>query len=146
MRSVLAALLLCAALPAAAQEIQRTATDKSVAEAVAALVAAVEGAGAKVFAQVDHGAGARSVDAEVGDSVLVVFGNPRVGTPVIAMDRAAALFLPLKVLVYEDAEGQVWLAYEDPAAMLEGTEVDTGSEAVGRLRQALTGLTGRAAG
>lgn len=141
----LAAASVLAAAPALAEDIARTPTDKSVADAVAALTAAVEGAGARVFATVDHGAGARSIGSDIGDSVLVVFGNPKVGTPVIAMDRLAGLFLPLKVLVYADADGQTWLAYEAPAAMLSGTAADTGSEAVGRLAGALGNLTAAAA-
>ena len=89
-----------------------------VAETVDAMVNAMEGAGITVFARVDHGAGAQSVGEDVGASQLVIFGNPKVGTPAIKDDPVAGLFLPMKVLVFEDGTGKTMIAYEDPTAML----------------------------
>ena len=89
-----------------------------VAETTDQLQAALEGAGLKIFARVDHGAGAVSVGEDIGASQLVIFGSPKVGTPAIKDDPVSGLFLPLKVLVYEDGSGQAWIAYEDPKAML----------------------------
>ena len=87
-------------------------------ETVAAMVAAMEGAGITVFAQVDHGGGAQSIGEDIGASKLVIFGNPKVGTPAIKDDPVAGLFLPMKVLVYEGETGQTMIAYEDPTEML----------------------------
>ncbi|MEM6758265.1 MAG: DUF302 domain-containing protein [Pseudomonadota bacterium] len=89
-----------------------------VAETADALVSAMEGAGITVFARVDHGAGAQSIGEDVGASQLLIFGNPKVGTPAIMDDPVAGLFLPMKVLVFEDTNGTAMIAYEDPAAML----------------------------
>ncbi|MEO0668687.1 MAG: DUF302 domain-containing protein [Pseudomonadota bacterium] len=89
-----------------------------VAETVDAMVSAMEGAGITVFARVDHGAGAQSIGEDVGASQLVIFGNPKVGTPAIKDDPVAGLFLPMKVLVFEDGTGKTMIAYEDPTAML----------------------------
>ena len=89
-----------------------------VAETVESMVAAMEGAGITIFARVDHGAGAQSIGADVGEMQLLIFGNPKVGTPAIQDDPVAGLFLPLKVLVYEDAMGATKIVYEEPAAML----------------------------
>ncbi len=89
-----------------------------VTETVDAMVAAMEGAGITVFARVDHGAGAQSIGEDIGASQLVIFGNPQVGTPAIKDDPVSGLFLPLKVLVYEDAMGGTKIVYEEPAAML----------------------------
>ena len=61
---------------------------------------------------------AQSIGADVGASQLLVFGNPKVGTPAIQDDPVSGLFLPMKVLVYEDATGKVMIAYEEPAKML----------------------------
>jgi uncharacterized protein (DUF302 family) len=137
MRRTLA--LAAALLPAPAlAEIVREPAPRDVAATVAALTAAVEEAGARVFATVDHGAGARSVGAEVGDSQLVIFGNPAVGTPVIEASRLAALALPLKILVYEDEEGQVWLAWEAPGETLSALDgLSAEAEPVQRLAGAL---------
>ncbi|MEM9267764.1 MAG: DUF302 domain-containing protein [Pseudomonadota bacterium] len=74
--------------------------------------------GLGLFARVNHGAGAQSIGEDVGASELLIFGNPKVGTPAILDDRAAGLFLPLKVLVFEDVTGMTVIAYEDPKAML----------------------------
>ena len=89
-----------------------------VTETVDAMVSAMEGAGITVFARVDHGAGAQSIGEDVGQSQLVIFGNPKVGTPAIKDDPVAGLFLPMKVLVFEDGTGKTMIAYEDPTAML----------------------------
>ena len=89
-----------------------------VTETVDAMVSAMEGAGITVFARVDHGAGAQSIGEDVGASQLLIFGNPKVGTPAIKDDPVAGLFLPMKVLVFEDGTGKTMIAYEDPTAML----------------------------
>ena len=62
------------------------------------LVAAVEGAGAKVFARVDHAAGAASVDQQLAPMTMVMFGNPKMGTPILQNAPEAGLDLPIRVL------------------------------------------------
>jgi uncharacterized protein (DUF302 family) len=89
-----------------------------VTETVDAMVTAMEGAGLTIFARVDHGEGAASIGEDIGASQLLIFGNPKVGTPAIKDDPASGLFLPLKVLVYEDAMGGTKIVYEEPVAML----------------------------
>src|SRR6056297_3571187 len=83
-----------------------------------AMVASMQAAGITVFARVDHGAGAQSIGEDIGASQLLIFGTPKVGTPAIQDDPAAGLYLPLKVLVYEDAMGGTKIVYEEPVAML----------------------------
>ncbi|MEP2890072.1 DUF302 domain-containing protein [Tateyamaria sp.] len=100
------------------KDIVRKAAKAGVVETVDQLVATMEGAGLKIFARIDHGAGAQSIGEDVGASQLLIFGNPKVGTPAIKDDRISGLFLPLKVLVYEDAEGKTMIAYETPKANL----------------------------
>jgi len=112
-----------------------------------ALEAAVTGAGATVFARVDHAGGAESAGMDLAPSQLLVFGNPKLGTPAMQDDALAGLYLPLKVLVYEDADGQVWLAYEDPGMMLgelDGIAKDAGY--IEKMTGALGKLTEKAAG
>ncbi len=117
----------------------------SVAEAADRLQSVIEGAGAKVFARVNHGGGAASVDMELADAELLVFGNPALGTPVLQADIKAGLVLPMRVLIYDDA-GQTVYVYEDPTAMLSGYSVPSDLEAVGKITGALGKLTGAAAG
>ena len=117
---VLATTLAATATIAAAGDngLMRKDSALGVTETVDAMVTAMEGAGITIFARVDHGAGAASIGEDIGDMQLLVFGNPKVGTPAIKDDPAAGLFLPLKVLVYEDAMGATKIVYQEPADML----------------------------
>ncbi len=108
---------------------------------------AVRGAGATVFARVDHAGGAETVGMELAPAQLLVFGNPKLGTPAMQDDPLAGLYLPLKVLVYSDAEGQVWMAYEDPREMLDDLGgIDDDASYLGKMSGALKALTSKAAG
>ena len=135
MRLIAAALAL-AATPALA-EIVTVPSASDVDATVEKLSAAVEGAGAKVFAVVDHGSGAQSIGEDIGAMKLVIFGNPKIGTPAIKDNPEAGLVLPLKVLVYETPDGVV-AAYETPAATLD----TTGAPYV----EAMTGALGKLVG
>lgn len=140
-----AGMLALAGGTAMAEDIIKVKTDKSVAEAMDALEAVVGKAGATVFARVDHAAGAKKVELSIPDSQLLVFGNPKLGTPAMQIDPLAGLFLPLKVLAYEDAEGQVWLAYEDPKeTMSDLNDVDE-APVIEKMQGALKKLTSAAA-
>ncbi|WP_291737608.1 DUF302 domain-containing protein [Leisingera sp. F5] len=138
------AIALMSALPAAA-ELMKVPSQKPVAETMDALQAAVEGAGATVFARVDHAAGAQQAELELAASQLLIFGNPKLGTPAMQADMRAGLYLPLKVLAYEDAEGQVWLTYEDPAGMLSGLDIPADAGFIAKMQGALGKLTAAAA-
>ncbi len=141
-----AAIALTGAGQAVADDLVRVKTDKTVGAAMDALQAAVEGAGATVFARVDHAAGAQKVDMELDDAQVLIFGNPKLGTPAIQADPLAGLYLPLKVLVYQDADGQAWLAYEDPKEMLDDLNIDDNAEYIRNMTGALAKLTSKAAG
>ncbi|MEM7632400.1 MAG: DUF302 domain-containing protein [Pseudomonadota bacterium] len=117
----------------------------SVAEVSDRLVAAVEGAGAKVFARVPHSKGAMSVDMELQDAELVIFGNPKLGTPALQQDIRAGLILPLRVLVH-DEDGQTVLTYESVDAMFDGLEIAQDASFREVMAGALKNLTSAAAG
>lgn len=109
------------------------------------LAAAVEGAGARVFARVDHAAGAAEAGMELRPAQLLVFGNPKLGTPAMQDDPRAGLMLPLRVLVYEDEDGQVWLTYEEVEEMFDDLDIDDDADYVERMEDALENLTDKAA-
>lgn len=140
----LALALTVAAAPAMA-EIITVPANGSVDETMAALEAAVTGAGAKVFARVDHSGGAQSVGQELAPSQLLIFGNPKLGTPAMQADPKAGLVLPLKVLVYQDAEGAVFLAYESVDTIFEGMSIPGDAPVRERMTGALAKLTAKAA-
>ncbi len=85
-----------------------------VAETERRLVQAIEEAGLKLAARVDHEANAKSVGLQLPPTVLVLFGNPKAGTVLMEQNRSIGIDLPLKVLIWE-ADGRVRLAYTDPA-------------------------------
>ena len=129
---------------AMADEWMRVEASGSVAEATDRLAAAVEGAGAKVFARVNHGGGAASVGLELADAELLVFGNPKLGTPALQADIRAGLILPLRVLVYDDG-GQTVITYETPASMFADYDVPADADVVKMMTGALGKLTSAAA-
>ena len=76
--------------------------------------AEVKAKGLTVFARIDHAAGAAEVGMPLRPTELLIFGNAKGGTPLMQANQATGIDLPLKALVYEDATGKVWLAYNDP--------------------------------
>jgi uncharacterized protein (DUF302 family) len=88
----------------------------TVATTVAALIQSVQDHGMTVFSTVDHGGEARRHGLELRDTVVVIFGSPIAGTPVMQAAPLAALDLPLKVLVWDDG-GRTRISYTDPAAL-----------------------------
>lgn len=137
------ALMTGVALPASA-ELITVQSNKSVAETMDALETAVENAGATVFTRVDHQAGAASVDLQMPAAQVLIFGNPKLGTPAMNADIRASLYLPLKVAVYEAKGGSV-LSYEDPADMFADLEIAADAPFVKTMQGALSKLTGAAA-
>ncbi len=79
------------------------------------LLAALAARNMTVFARIDHAAGAQSVGMPLRPTEVVLFGNPKGGTPLMQDQQTAGIDLPLKALVWEDAGGKVWLGYNDPA-------------------------------
>jgi uncharacterized protein (DUF302 family) len=102
----------------------------SVGVVVARLTRLVEARGMKVFAIVDHSGEARRAGLELRDTMVVVFGSPAAGTPVMVASPLAALDLPLKVLVWDD-RGQTNISYLDPGALTARYDLDR--EIAGRL-------------
>jgi uncharacterized protein (DUF302 family) len=83
-------------------------------ETIERLLAILTERGITVFARVDHAAGAASVGLSLRTTELVIFGNPKGGTPLMEDQQAAGIDLPLKALVWEDSEYKIWLSYNDP--------------------------------
>jgi uncharacterized protein (DUF302 family) len=138
-----AALILTSATAALADFVDVKANG-TVAETADKLAAAVEEAGAKVFARVPHSKGAKSVDLELQDAELVIFGNPKLGTPALQQDIRTGLFVPLRVLVH-DVDGQTMLTYESIDKMFEGLDIAEDAAFKAAMTGALAKLTEAAA-
>ena len=80
--------------------------------------------GMTVFARIDHAAGAKKAGKALLPTELLVFGNPKVGTPLMLCSRSIAIDLPQKALIWEDAAGDTWISYNDPEflKLRHGTE------------------------
>jgi len=71
--------------------------------------------GMAVVARIDHGAAADKVGMELRPTMVVLFGNPRVGTPAMQATPTLAIDLPMRMLIWQDDKGATWLAYNEPA-------------------------------
>ena len=118
----------------------------SVTETVDRLTAAVEGAGATVFARIDHAKGAAKVGSDLRPTQMLMFGNPKLGTPAMQASQTAGLDLPLRVVVYQTEGGDVLLSYHDPAAMGATHGLPADAPVLKRMAGALDKLTGKAVG
>lgn len=116
--AIVTALLVMSMPASAADDWVTKQSPSSVADTVSALTAAVNKAGAKVMATVDHQANAATIDTAIPATTLVIFGNPKLGTPLITENRRVAIDLPQKVLVWEE-DGVTMLGYVDPAELAE---------------------------
>jgi len=81
------------------------------------LQAALEKKGITIFTRVDHGAGAKRVHTPLQESQLLIFGNPKLGSPLMKSAPMMGLDLPMKALAWKDSNGQVWLSYLKPSVL-----------------------------
>jgi len=83
-------------------------------ETVERLEAALRAKGIAVFARVDHSGEAAKVGLQMRPTLLLIFGSPKSGTPLMVASPTIAIDLPLKALIWQDAESKVWLSHNDP--------------------------------
>jgi uncharacterized protein (DUF302 family) len=98
------------------------------------LIEVLEAAGMKIFARIDHAAGAHEVGLAMPPTVLLVYGNPKGGTPVMLAAPQAGLELPLRVLVREDGDGSTRVLFQPIAPLMR--EMGVPEELAGRLEPA----------
>src|SRR5712672_2879181 len=90
-------------------------SNHSVDETVEKLKGILQAKGVTLFALVDHSGEAAKVGMKMRPTKLLIFGNPKAGTPVMLAAPSSAIDLPLKILVWEDAQGKVWVTYNSLA-------------------------------
>ena len=101
--------------------------------------------GFTVFARIDHAAGAATVGKSLRPTQLLIFGNPKVGTALMSSRQSAALDLPIRVAAWEDANGQVWIGYGDPAGLAQRHGILDREPVIQKMTGALNNLTDAAA-
>ena len=93
--------------------------------------------GMTLFNRIDHAAGARKVGSSLQPTELLIFGNPKVGTPLMQCGQTAAIDLPQKALIWQDESGQVWLTYNDPLYVARRHGIDGCKAVLDKVKNAL---------
>ena len=100
--------------------------------------------GIRVFARVDHAAGAKRIDKQLAPAQLLIFGNPKIGTPLMQSNIVSGLDLPMKVLAYRDKAGKVFIAYNHPGYLTRRHGIKDRNKLVKTVSKILTNLTDQA--
>jgi uncharacterized protein (DUF302 family) len=112
------------------------------AETMDRLVAEIQAKGLTVFARIDHASGAKEVGLTLRPTELLIFGNAKGGTPLMQSNQEIGIDLPLKALVWQDASGNSWISYNDPAWLAKrhglGAEVEPPVKAMTAMLGAVT--------
>jgi uncharacterized protein (DUF302 family) len=96
-----------------------TPSNHSVDETVEKLRGILQAKGVTLFALIDHSGEAEKVGMKMRPTKLLIFGSPKAGTPVMLAAPSSAIDLPLKILIWEDAQGKVWVTYNSPVYLQE---------------------------
>lgn len=109
----------------------------SVAETIDRLTAALKEKGITPAARIDHAAAAKSAGLDLKPTQVLLFGNPKLGTPLMKADRHIAIDLPMRVLAWEDDQGKTWVGYNSSQTLQARYKVSTQSEPMQALARAL---------
>lgn len=102
--------------------------------------AAIDSRGFKTFAVIDHAAGAASIDKELRPTTLFIFGNPNGGTPLMQSVQTMGIELPLRMLAYENADGQIVLSWFDMSHIFEEYDVSGRDAILSKITGALSAI------
>lgn len=144
--AILAAIAAFAAAPALGQTAQMVAKQSAhdAATTVSRLEAAIAKRGAKIAAKVDHAAAAKANGMELRPATVLIFGNPKLGTPLMQSSPTAGLDLPMRILVWQDAGGAVMVGYWPPAALAAAHGIKDRVPVLKTMAGALDAITGEA--
>jgi uncharacterized protein (DUF302 family) len=145
-RLIAAALALGLPLSAAIGEELATKPSKfPVKETVDRLTAALKDKGITPVARIDHSAAAKAAGLELAPTEVLLFGNPKLGTQLMQASPQAAIDLPMRVLVWQDAGGKVWIGYAPPSVLKSRHNIQGKDEVLKALTGALEAFTSAAA-
>jgi uncharacterized protein (DUF302 family) len=98
-----------------------------------------------VFARIDHAAGAAEVGLTLRPTELIIFGNARGGTPLMQSVQTVGIDLPLKLLVWQDAQGKTWISYNEPGWIARRHGVSDAQSVVNKMADLLSAISRKAA-
>jgi uncharacterized protein (DUF302 family) len=101
--------------------------------------------GFRVFARIDHAAGAAGVGMTLRPTQLLIFGNPKGGTVLMQNAQSVGIDLPLKYLVWQDPQGKVWISWNDPAQLAERHQLPADLPVLNKMNNGLAGMAKAAA-
>jgi uncharacterized protein (DUF302 family) len=116
----------------------------SVSETLDRLTKILQSKGITIFARIDHTAGAKKVGADLRPTEVLIFGNPKMGTPLMQADQRIGLALPLKALCWKDKDNKVWLSYRQPSDLKQAYGISTKDKVFEKMAGALGKLTDKA--
>ncbi len=96
--------------------------------------------GMTIFNRINHSEGAGKVGIELRDTELIIFGNPKVGSPLMQCQQRVALDLPQKALIWQDDKGEVWISYNDPRYLEKRHNITGCEEVISKIEKALAGI------
>ena len=97
--------------------------------------------GMTIFNRVKHSDAAKNVGVELRETELIIFGNPKVGSPLMKCEQSVAIDLPQKALIWKDGEGKVWISYNDPRYLEKRHTISNCEEVISKIEKALAGIT-----
>lgn len=133
-------LLVCLCLPLhafGADGMVTVQSNYSVQESADRLEKLLQEKGMKIFARVHHSEAAKNVGVALRDTELLIFGNPKAGSPLMACAQSVAIDLPQKALVWQDAEKAVWISYNDPDYLVKRHAVSGCEKVIAKIKNVL---------
>ncbi len=115
----------------------------SVKETLDKFTAILESKGITVFARIDHSAGAKKIGTHLPPTELLLFGNPKLGTPLMKINREVGFDLPMRALAWLDDDGKVWLAVTNPRSLNQTYALAGADGVIEKMEAALKALTGQ---
>lgn len=116
-------------------------SNHSVKDTADKLASILESKGMTVFARVDHQKNAAGVNLELRPTQVIIFGNPKAGTPLMQCEQSVAIDLPQKILISEDADNKVWLSYNNPDYLKTRHDIQGCDTAIDNISKALSGIS-----
>ncbi|MCW8886267.1 MAG: DUF302 domain-containing protein [Motiliproteus sp.] len=121
------------------------ASNHSVVKTADRLEGILKNKGMTVFNRIKHSEAAAKVGVTLRDTELIIFGNPKVGSPLMKCQQSIAIDLPQKALIWADAEGNAWISYNDPGYLQQRHQVEGCGPVFAKVTKALAGITKAAA-
>ena len=137
-------LLLPTAVAAGAGGLIEKQSAHGVKETVDRFEAILKKKGITVFARIDHAAGAAKIGQNLAPTELIIFGSPKMGTPLMTASRRIGIDLPLKLLAWQDGDGKVRIAYHAPDRLKARYQVEGRDGVFAKMAKVLDGLTAAA--